>query len=138
MAAVNTGKMKLANQILANNAFLSDSGIVERLRTALMKLSKTDLADLSFVIGCKESVEQKTWQSGKSAIFGDNGRWHPPVSAHPATCPGCTANESKWGQPLTTRSAEDELVRTTCFHCGEPAMPATHGFDPRCERHADV
>ena len=36
--------------------------------------------------------------------------------------------------------AEEEasLCAVTCFHCGDPAMPHTHGFDPRCERHRDV
>ncbi len=24
---------------------------------------------------------------------------------------------------------------TTCFICGEPALPRTHGFDPRCRLH---
>lgn len=26
----------------------------------------------------------------------------------------------------------------TCFHCGEPALPKTFGFDPRCEKHQGV
>ncbi len=34
--------------------------------------------------------------------------------------------------------AIDEELATTCFHCGDPAIPETHGFDPRCERHRDV
>lgn len=33
---------------------------------------------------------------------------------------------------------EEEMLATTCFHCGDQAMPSTHGFDPRCERHRDV
>ena len=33
---------------------------------------------------------------------------------------------------------EADMIATTCFHCGEPAMKKTHGFDPRCERHRDV
>jgi uncharacterized OB-fold protein len=41
-------------------------------------------------------------------------------------------------EELLLKKEEDELIATTCFHCGEPAMPKTHGFDPRCERHSDI
>ncbi len=34
--------------------------------------------------------------------------------------------------------AEQEEMSKTCFHCGDPAMPETHGLDPRCERHRDI
>ncbi len=33
---------------------------------------------------------------------------------------------------------EERLLRETCFHCGDPAMPKTFGEVPRCERHYDV
>ena len=33
---------------------------------------------------------------------------------------------------------ENEMLATTCFHCGAPALPETHGMDPRCARHFDV
>jgi hypothetical protein len=36
------------------------------------------------------------------------------------------------------KAEEDHLIAMTCFHCGDPAMPSTHGTDPRCERHYDV
>jgi hypothetical protein len=35
-------------------------------------------------------------------------------------------------------TSEEDVLATTCFHCGAPAMKATHGFDPRCYRHRDV
>lgn len=35
-------------------------------------------------------------------------------------------------------AGENYMIATTCFHCGDPAMPETHGFDPRCEKHRDV
>jgi len=34
--------------------------------------------------------------------------------------------------------AEQEEMSRTCFHCGESALPSTHGEAPRCERHNDV
>ena len=45
-------------------------------------------------------------------------------------------------KPLAThsenRDEEAHQLATTCFHCGAPALPETHGLDPRCERHSDV
>ena len=36
------------------------------------------------------------------------------------------------------KQAEVDILATTCFHCGEPALPKTYGEAPRCERHRDV
>lgn len=33
---------------------------------------------------------------------------------------------------------EKAALATTCFHCGDPALPRTYGEGPRCERHRDV
>lgn len=46
--------------------------------------------------------------------------------------------ESQAKELKTLLEAEEHQIATTCFHCGDPAMPHTHGFDPRCERHHDV
>jgi|HubBroStandDraft_1064217.scaffolds.fasta_scaffold230191_2 hypothetical protein len=39
---------------------------------------------------------------------------------------------------LRDKLAEAEQLKTTCFHCSDPAVPATFGESPRCERHKDV
>ena len=56
------------------------------------------------------------------------------------TCHWHRSQESSARRLKAKLEAEEEanLCAVTCFHCGEPAMKKTHGFDPRCERHRDV
>lgn len=34
-------------------------------------------------------------------VWTDTGRYHAPSHAHPGNCPGCTLDETKFGQPIT-------------------------------------
>lgn len=58
-------KRKLVNELLDNNVYEMESGLIVQLSKGLMKLSLIELGQLEIVMGCKLNNE---WSKGRQEL----------------------------------------------------------------------